>query len=236
MSSESQVRARVDIEVRVWGMTSEGRPFSQPARTVEIFSTGAILNKIECLLTPGDVIGVQYHARKARCRVISAEEHGFLEKTRAELQLVEGQDCPWLAEIPKDSPKQASQAAPVELAGNKRRYNRHRIYFNLELCDERVSSHIRTRATDVSGSGCYVETMQPMPVGTILRIEFWLDSEKIGTSGIVRAYDPGVGMGIEFTGLVREMQDRLQVHLDKLATSPETLARSAEAGGLPGLV
>lgn len=235
MSGESQVRARVDIEVRVWGMTSEGRPFSQPARTVEIFSTGAILNKIECLLAPGDVIGVQYQTRKARCRVISAEEHGFLEKTRAELQLVEGQECPWLSEIPKDSPNQASKAAPVELAGNKRRFHRHRIYFALELCDERVSSHVRTRATDISGSGCYVETMQPMPVGTILRIEFWIDSEKVTTSGVVRAYDPGVGMGIEFTGLVPEMQLRLQAHLDKVAENPDTLARAAEAG-LPGLV
>jgi len=186
----------------------------------------------------GDVVGVQYQTRKARCRVVSAEDHGFLEKTRAELLLVEGQECPWLAEIPKEVPKNSTPSAKVtvvELAGNKRRFSRHRIYFSIEFCDERVNTQIRTRATDISGAGCYVETMQPMAVGTILHIEFWMDSEKVATSGIVRAHDPGVGMGIEFTGLVPDMQIRLQDYLDKLASQPETLARAADAG-LPGLV
>jgi hypothetical protein len=240
MAADSQIRVSVDLQIRVWGMNSDGKPFSLPARTVEIFATGAVINKVECALTVGDVIGVQYQNKKARCRVASAEEHGFLEKTRAELVLVEGQECPWLAEIPKDAPKDApndtaGKITVVELAGNKRRFCRHRIYFNIEFCDERVNTQIRTRATDISGAGCYVETMQPMAVGTILHIEFWMDSEKVATSGIVRAHDPGVGMGIEFTGLVQEMQNRLQQYLDKLAAQPETLARAADAG-LPGLV
>jgi len=238
MAADSQIRVSVDLQIRVWGMNSDGRPFSLPARAVEIYSTGAIINKLECALTVGDVVGVQYQTRKARCRVVSAEDHGFLEKTRAELLLVEGQECPWLAEIPKEVPKNSTPSAKVtvvELAGNKRRFSRHRIYFSIEFCDERVNTQIRTRATDISGAGCYVETMQPMAVGTILHIEFWMDSEKVATSGIVRAHDPGVGMGIEFTGLVPDMQIRLQDYLDKLASQPETLARAADAG-LPGLV
>jgi hypothetical protein len=238
MAADSQIRVSVDLQIRVWGMNSDGRPFSLPARAVEIFSTGAIINKLECALDVGDVIGVQYQNKKARCRVVTAEDHGFLEKTRAELLLVEGQECPWLADIPKEVPKdnaKTSKVTVVELAGNKRRFNRHRLYFNIEFCDERVNTQIRTRATDISGAGCYVETMQPMAVGTILHIEFWMDSEKIATSGIVRAHDPGVGMGIEFTGLVHDMQERLQAHLDQLAAQPETLTRAADAG-LPGLV
>jgi hypothetical protein len=241
MAADSQIRVSVDLQIRVWGMNSDGRPFSLPARAVEIYSTGAIINKLECAVTVGDVIGVQYQSKKARCRVVTAEDHGFLEKTRAELLLVEGQECPWLAEVPKEVPKSTAntpnnaKVTVVELAGNKRRFSRHRLYFSIEFCDERVNTQIRTRATDISGSGCYVETMQPMAVGTILHIEFWMDSEKVATSGIVRAHDPGVGMGIEFTGLVREMQDRLQGYLDKLAAQPETLTRAADAG-LPGLV
>jgi hypothetical protein len=43
-----------------------------------------------------------------------------------------------------------------------------------------------------------------------------MDSEKIQTSGVVRASDGGVGMGIEFTQLDNLVQDRLQKHLDKL--------------------
>jgi len=46
-----------------------------------------------------------------------------------------------------------------------------------------------------------------------------MDSEKIQTSGVVRASDGGVGMGIEFTELHNQVQDRLQKHLDKLDES-----------------
>jgi len=43
-----------------------------------------------------------------------------------------------------------------------------------------------------------------------------MDSEKIQTSGVVRASDGGVGMGIEFTQLDNHVQERLQQHLEKL--------------------
>jgi hypothetical protein len=47
-------------------------------------------------------------------------------------------------------------------------------------------------------------------------ITFWIDSEKITTTGIVRASDPGVGMGIEFTALEAHIQKRLQAYLEKI--------------------
>jgi hypothetical protein len=47
-------------------------------------------------------------------------------------------------------------------------------------------------------------------------ITFWVDSEKISTSGRVRTSDPAVGMGIEFTALESEIQERLQQYLDKM--------------------
>jgi len=43
-----------------------------------------------------------------------------------------------------------------------------------------------------------------------------MDSEKIHTSGVVRASDPNVGMGIEFTELENNVQEKLQQYLDKL--------------------
>jgi hypothetical protein len=45
---------------------------------------------------------------------------------------------------------------------------------------------------------------------------FWLDSEKIRTKGIVRTSDPGVGMGIEFTTLEMQFQQKLQTYLEKI--------------------
>ena len=40
--------------------------------------------------------------------------------------------------------------------------------------------------------------MLPFPMGTVLRLDFWLDSEHIKITAVVRTCDPGVGNGIEF--------------------------------------
>jgi hypothetical protein len=84
---------------------------------------------------------------------------------------------------------------------NRRRWHRHKISLPLELRDERVNAPLRINATDVSGNGCYVESMQPLPLGTVLRVDFWLDAEHIKITAVVRTCDPGVGNGIEFTGM-----------------------------------
>jgi hypothetical protein len=86
----------------------------------------------------------------------------------------------------------------------------------LEFRDERVNTPMRVNATDISGNGCYVETVMPLTVSTVLRVDFWIDQERTSTTATVRTRDPGVGMGIEFTGLPEDSKRRFQQHLDNL--------------------
>jgi hypothetical protein len=99
---------------------------------------------------------------------------------------------------------------------NRRKFLRHKISYPLELRDERVNTPLRVNATDVSGNGCYVETVMPLAIGTALRVDLWIDQERISPTAVVRTRDPGVGMGIEFTGLPEETKKRFQAHLDKI--------------------
>ncbi len=99
---------------------------------------------------------------------------------------------------------------------NRRKFARHKISFPVELRDERVNTPMRVNATDISGNGCYVETIMPLTVGTSLKVDFWIDQEHISSSATIRTRDPGVGMGIEFTGLPEDTKKRLQAHLDVL--------------------
>jgi hypothetical protein len=156
------------------------------------------------------VIGIQYGDRKSRCKVVWVMDGGPLQKIQAGVQIVADQDCPWKNELSPD------QIAPPPEPSNRRRFARHRISFPLELRDERVKTPMRVNATDVSGNGCYVETILPLAVGTTLRVEFWIDEEKISTSAVVRTSDPGVGNGVEFIGLTPDTKQRLQSHLDKI--------------------
>jgi len=82
--------------------------------------------------------------------------------------------------------------------------------------DERVNTPLRVNATDISGNGCYVETVMPLPVGTALRVDLWIGNERVSPTATVRTQDPGVGMGIEFTGLAEELKKRFQEHLEKI--------------------
>jgi PilZ domain len=203
-------RVPTDLSVRIWGMAANNQTFTQHVRARNISSSGALFSGLEHELKVGDVIGVQYGDRKSRCRVIWIMDAGPVQKMQVGVQIVTDQDCPWKGEL-----KPEQLAAPAE-PNNRRRFTRHRISFPLELRDERVKTPMRVNATDVSGNGCYVETILPLALGITLRVEFWVNEEKISTSAVVRTSDPGVGNGIEFMGLTPDTKKRLQDHLDSI--------------------
>jgi hypothetical protein len=191
-------------------MTASGQTFNQNVHARNISTSGALLSGIEHELKVGDVIGVQYGDRKSRCKVVWVMDAGGVQKGQAGVQVVADQECPWKSELPTGYEEAAR--APH----NRRRFLRHRISFPLQVRDERVNTPMRVNATDVSGSGCYVESILPLQIGTTLRVDFWMDSEHVSTSAVVRTSDPGVGMGVEFIGLTPDYQQRLQGHLDKI--------------------
>jgi len=210
MDKRPETRVATIILVRVWGMDAEGRPFFQNANANNISSEGAMISGIAHPLKAGDVIGVQHGEKKARFKVVWVVDGGVARKIEAGVQILPNQQSPWGALT-------QTEKAEVAPAKNKRRYVRHKVLFPLEIgFEDARRTHMQTNATDIGGRGCYVETLLPLPLGTKVKVTFWMDSEKIQTSGVVRASDGGVGMGIEFTELHNQVQDRLQKHLDKL--------------------
>jgi hypothetical protein len=193
-------------------MGADNQPFHQNANAQNVSINGACICGLEHELKVGDVIGVQYETKKARCKVVWVMEAGGLKKVQVGVQLVVDQECPWLSQLPPEIRSNLPNVTP----DNRRRFQRHRNSFPLEFRDERVNTPMRVNATDISGNGCYVETVMPLPISTVLRVEFWIDQERISASATVRTRDPGVGMGIEFTGLPDDSKNRFQAHLDKL--------------------
>ena len=223
-ASGAAARAILDLRLRVWGMGANNQPFHQNATAQNVSKTGACICGLEHELKVGDIIGVQYENKKARCKVIWVMEAGGLKKTQVGLQLVADQECPWVSQLPAETRSNLPAPAP----DNRRRFQRHKISFPVELRDERVNTPMRVNATDVSGNGCYIETVMPFPVSTSLRIEFWIDQERISATATVRTRDPGVGMGIEFTGLREDLKQMFQAHLDKLDPGISTKQKASE--------
>jgi hypothetical protein len=211
-ASAAAPRATLELRVRVWGMGANNQPFHQNATAQNVSVTGACITGLEQGLKVGDVIGVQFEIRKARCKVIWVMEGNGLKKLQIGVQLVADQECPWLSELPVDM----RAAAQVPSEDNRRRFQRHKISFPLEFRDERVNTPMRVNATDISGNGCYVEVAMPLAISTVLKVDYWIDQERVTSTATVRTRDPGVGMGIEFTGMPDETKKRFQAHLDKL--------------------
>jgi hypothetical protein len=47
-----------------------------------------------------------------------------------------------------------------------------------------------------------------------LSVDFYLDNQHVKISAVIRTCDPGVGNGIEFTGMSLEGKQQFQAYLD----------------------
>jgi hypothetical protein len=129
------------------------------------------------------------------------------------VQVLTGQVVPWAEVAGKDKPP----AKPAQRGAEKRRFVRHKVLFPITISfPDGHRSHMQCNSTDIGGRGCYVESLVPLMIGTEVIVTFWIDSQKFSTKGIVRASDPGVGMGIEFTALEKQIQQQLQEYLEKI--------------------
>ena len=216
MEKRPEKRAPAEIPVRAFGMDADGKPFFEKAVASNLSSEGAQLARVQHSLKIGEVIGIQYGDKKARFE-IKWVKPGFLPNTiEAGLFLLNGQAVPWAEETTESQSEQGStKLAPK--GSDKRRFVRHRVSFPLTISFAGGGrSHMQCSATDIGGRGCYVESLVPLPIGSEIMVTFWVDSEKFTTKGIIRASDPGVGMGIEFTELQMHIQQKLQQYLDTI--------------------
>ena len=200
-------RIPVDLDLRVWGMGADGRPFSQHARARNISTGGALLSDIDKDLKIGDTIGVQSGEKKARCKVVWSRNTLSTQKIKVGVQLLREQDCPWSSLLPQAASKVSTSSQ------KKRRWDRHKISLGITLHHDHSPVPLRVTATDISPSGCYVETLSPFAIGTSLTAEWSFGVQRITTRTFVRSCDPQVGMGIEFMGLKPEETQRFQEYL-----------------------
>jgi len=91
MSEKPEPRLDVELPIRIFGMSTEGRPFLQNVRARNISHHGAKLAGLETRLKPGEVIGVQLGNLKARCKVIWVVDAGQAQKVEVGVSLLEGQ-------------------------------------------------------------------------------------------------------------------------------------------------
>jgi len=74
---------------------------------------------------------------------------------------------------------------------------------------------LRGATADLSLRGCYIESMFPFPVGTVLELKLQLTGTLLVVGTVVTS-DPQVGNGIRFDKMLPEDVDELRAFLDAL--------------------
>ena len=224
------------LEVRVWGMDSTGKPFSQVARTVEISGNGARLEGVTCLQQAGEVIGVQHGNQKARFRILWIGENGTAEQGQIGIGCLESGKCIWwqaLQDAGDDvgqgpeilSPDAASTIGPPPAAtggapqAERRRYPRYQCSGKVLLTKEGTEISTSAKLTDIGLGGCYAETFTPLALHTPVDFVIQADELEIRGRGMVRTAHPSVGNGIGFTQMTAEYWQRLNQLIARV-TSP----------------
>jgi len=216
-SSVRELRVAVDLAVRVFGMDSTGKPFSDPARVVEISGEGAKLKDILRLLRIDDVIGLQFGTEKSRFREVWIGERNTAEQGCVEIHCMARDKCLWSGAVPQQSAVAATGRADLELqpeaatqrpaavnskgakaGAERRRYPRYPCYGTVLM--SRPGGNPNTlKLLDMSLGGFYAETMSPFVVGTTATLEISAQSFSVRGEGMVRTSHPSVGNGVAFT-------------------------------------
>jgi hypothetical protein len=115
---------------------------------------------------------------------------------------------------------QLQDARPVE----RRKAGRKPFTAATEVIDLRSGSRMLARVSDLSLRGCYVDTLNPFPVGSKVRLQIYRANEALDVPASVRSLHPSSGMGLTFEDMTQEQRMMLYSWLAGPPTLLETQA------------
>ena len=99
----------------------------------------------------------------------------------------------------------------------RRRSVRHTVSAVVQVVDTRSGTRLTTRASELGLGGCYVDTLTPLPVGTVVKLALHKDKVLIEMTGKIVYSHPGLGMGIAFVEAASEHRAALEDWLNNLS-------------------
>lgn len=189
-----------EVWLKIYGTDEDGKPFFEAVSASRLTLKSAMVCASSHRLRSGAILGVQYGGRKARAQVVWICQTSQQLTYQMGIQLREAETCPWVEHTAGTSEKHTVE---------QRRHQRFNLRVGLELRQPDSSATMQAQCTDISLCGCYVHTILPLAVGTLLVAGLWIGAERIEVMSQVRTCDVNVGMGIEFLDLTDDQRIRL---------------------------
>jgi len=135
--------------------------------------------------------------------------------------MAENTDKPQIL-IPGPSPEQSQATSGAE----RRTVSRFPFTAAAEVVDLRTKARMTGRSSDIGPGGCYVDTISPFAVGTLVRVRLECNLREFEAVAEVSYALVSMGMGMSFTEIRPEHQSVLKDWIAELSGE-----QSADAGG-----
>jgi PilZ domain-containing protein len=231
MGRRDRERVPAIVPVRIWGTNREGKPFSEHVCTVNISGAGARLGGVRTPLSNGETLGLQYRNRQARFRIVWVVDSNASWGIEMGLLCLQLEKNIWQTDLPEAAPDpykvpEVNVLKCVSRHRDRRSQTRFPISGGVFVGGVRGSAGFGAKLGDISLTGCYVETDNPLETGRPLTLSVKIGNSEIRAAGVVRVAYAGVAMGIEFTYLNPADQRTLNELISQLeaAETPPPLA------------
>jgi PilZ domain-containing protein len=211
MGKRREPRKEIKVPVRIFGTDKNGQTFSEKVTTLDVSRQGVRLNGVQARPKIDEIVGLTYGQTKAHFRVKWVGEPGTPGAGQIGLLNLVPEKVFWDFPLPD---------ATVDTAGGsvkeRRKTPRLKSASSAEVYPAGAASPIRTRTSDLSIGGCFLEMSTPIPKNALLRIALWVKDTKVWANAEVITSTPGFGIGVKFTQMTPEDRRQLDEYLESL--------------------
>lgn len=101
-----------------------------------------------------------------------------------------------------------------------RHATRYPIVASVEVRQVQTNIVVRARTSDLSVTGCYIDTLNPLPAATDVELRITYRSAVATIRGTVVFCRSNMGMGVKFTSLNDHQVKTLQSWCDEIGVMP----------------
>jgi PilZ domain len=92
----------------------------------------------------------------------------------------------------------------AEVIVERRSAPRYHLILTAVVTELPRSTKLNVRSSDLSRTGCYIDTLNPMAVGTLIRVKLVNENETFEAEGRVAYVSHALGMGVAFENISTE--------------------------------
>lgn len=211
MGKRREPRMPIELPLRIFGTDAGGKIFSENVTTMDVSQNGAGLRGVRARIPLEEIIGVMHGSNKVHFRVKWVGEPGTPKQGQVGLLNVTPEKPFWGLSLPSNA------SDNFQFAGKDRRKSvRVKCSISVEL-HPAGRPVIRSRASDLSVGGCFVEIPMQLKVDTSFEIALWLGETKLRLNGEVVSTAPGFGIGVRFVNTSQQDQELLERHITSIA-------------------